>query len=124
MKKLILISALLFLGTFGHDVLEAQGQSKLQMKHIDRACALVANTPKYLTKQKFTEEAFKLEDLTGRDTYMDDKDIDKIYGLMLELAPVGYFLLACQAFLTQEFHTNFARSEYDSSGALKNPPSF
>ena len=78
MKKLLTLSTLLLLGAYGCDVSEksqtqsqTQSQPKLQKKDITRVCSVIANTPKYLAEQKFTEEYYKLQDLAGHDTYYD-----------------------------------------------------
>ena len=112
MKKLILISALLLLGTYGYDVSEAQGQSQLQKKHITRACSIVGMTPKYLSEQRFAEEVYKLEDLAGRDTYMDGDRLDHIFWVYIQ-GDMTYlkksFISSCEDSLKSVFSNDFAK---------------
>ena len=113
MKKLLTLSTLLLLGTYGYDVSEAQGQSQLQKKHITRACSIVGSTPKFLSEQKFAEEIYKLEDLAGRDTYLDGYKLRDIYWVDI-MAPLSIgseksFISSCEYQLKREFSNDFSK---------------
>ena len=102
MKNLVCISALLLLGTYGYDVSKAQGQSQLKSKHITRACTMVYSTPAFLSQQKFAEEMYKLEDLAGRDTYLDGEEIEHLYKIINLLGSYNW-TKECEKELKREF---------------------
>ena len=108
MKKLLTLSTLLLLGTYGYDVSEAQGQSQLQKKHITRACSVVATTPKYLAKNKFIDEFYKLEDLAERDTYTDGNELLGLYQF-INITVVSSWIQNCEKKVTIEFYNEFAK---------------